>query len=110
MQKLLEDQARIDREIAATKQAYAGSINEIGQELGTVAPLIQGEQAYQERKGQIALQYLNDQKTNAVETYNRLKEYRKDQTDAIATLLKTFSDNGLNPDQLSSGSIAMIDR
>lgn len=96
-------------DIDNTTTAYDNSINEIGHELGTVAPLIQGEQAYQENRKQIALQAkekrlarLVDEKANVIEEgnlklkiYDYTRQLRQDQQSALETILSSFLNAGV---------------
>jgi len=88
--------------IADERAAFDESIGALGQELGTVMPLIQGDQAYQEQRKNIRLQKLVDLKSSAIETGNlqlKVLDYadklRSDQKDAMASIISTFLSNGV---------------
>jgi surface antigen len=95
--------------IDETTTAYNNSINEVGHELGTVAPLIQGEQAYQENQKQIQLQAkemrlqrLVDEKANVIQSgelqlkvADYARQLRQDQQTAMASMLDMYLQNGI---------------
>jgi hypothetical protein len=113
--KIQESLDSINKQIQAeqeiidnTTTAFDKSINEIGNEVGAVAPLLQGEQAYQERAKQInlqakemRLQRLVDEKANVIESgnlqmkaYEYARQLRKDQQEATEKILDMYLQNG----------------
>lgn len=95
--------------IAQEREAFDNSINEIGNQPGTTMPLLQGDQAYQERRKEIRMQRLVDEKTQLVEAGNlqfKVMEYantlRKDQQDALAGTIEMFLGEGIDiPDAMA---------
>lgn len=91
----------INKLIEDERAAFDLSSAELGNQLGTVMPLIQGEQVYQEARKNVALQRLVDEKTALVESgnlqmkvYEYTKQLRDDQKEALASILDVYLQNG----------------
>lgn len=105
----------INKLIADEAAAFDNTKVELGNQLGTVMPLIQGEQAYIESKKAITLQRLVDEKSAAIESGNlQLKAYeysqqlRKDQQDSLATIINMNLQNGVPIDKATAEKYANL--